>query len=212
MAGMADGMTSARLRASRLGQRRARSGSRIRGPRASPICGRSPHRSQYGRKCHHALHHRDLLPRSHASRPNIPKTGPRCKTPNWIQKHRSGSKSPRRRLESGAEQPSGCRLRGSAAAPERQPEARLDMNNALIVGAGIAGTILAGELQRHGVDAHLVELEEEPTFRGIGIVLLPPAVRCMQELDSSMSASNAVSRRMSARRSPRLGSCWRALP
>ena len=56
------------------------------------------------------------------------------------------------------------------------------MNNALIVGAGIAGTILAGELQYHGVDAHLVELEEEPTFRGIGIVLLPPAVRCMHEL------------------------------
>jgi 2-polyprenyl-6-methoxyphenol hydroxylase-like FAD-dependent oxidoreductase len=54
--------------------------------------------------------------------------------------------------------------------------------NALVVGAGIAGATLAGELQRQGVQAHLIELEDQPTFRGIGIVLLPPAVRSMHML------------------------------
>ena len=54
--------------------------------------------------------------------------------------------------------------------------------DALIVGAGIAGTTLAGELQRQGVQVHVVELEPEPTFRGIGVELLPPAVRCMHML------------------------------
>jgi 2-polyprenyl-6-methoxyphenol hydroxylase-like FAD-dependent oxidoreductase len=50
------------------------------------------------------------------------------------------------------------------------------------VGAGIAGTTVAGALQRQGVHVDLVELEAQPTFRGIGITLLPPAVRAMHVL------------------------------
>jgi 2-polyprenyl-6-methoxyphenol hydroxylase-like FAD-dependent oxidoreductase len=53
---------------------------------------------------------------------------------------------------------------------------------ALIVGAGIAGTTAAGALQRKGIQVRLIEREPEPTFRGIGIVLLPPAVRSMHML------------------------------
>lgn len=56
------------------------------------------------------------------------------------------------------------------------------VRTALVVGAGIAGTTAAGALQRIGVDVDLVEIEPAPTFRGIGIALLPPALRCMHEL------------------------------
>lgn len=53
---------------------------------------------------------------------------------------------------------------------------------ALVVGAGIAGMTAAGELQRQGIDVELIEREPEPVFRGIGIVLLAPAVRSMHML------------------------------
>jgi 2-polyprenyl-6-methoxyphenol hydroxylase-like FAD-dependent oxidoreductase len=53
---------------------------------------------------------------------------------------------------------------------------------ALVVGAGISGMIVAAELARFGLEVDLIEREPEPVFRGIGIVLLPPAVRSMQML------------------------------
>ena len=53
---------------------------------------------------------------------------------------------------------------------------------ALIVGAGIAGMTAAGELARAGIEVDLIEREPEPVFRGIGILLLPPAVRSMEML------------------------------
>jgi 2-polyprenyl-6-methoxyphenol hydroxylase-like FAD-dependent oxidoreductase len=53
---------------------------------------------------------------------------------------------------------------------------------ALIVGAGIAGMTAAGELARAGIEVDLIEREAEPVFRGIGILLLPPAVRSMEML------------------------------
>jgi 2-polyprenyl-6-methoxyphenol hydroxylase-like FAD-dependent oxidoreductase len=53
---------------------------------------------------------------------------------------------------------------------------------ALVVGAGIAGMTAAGELARAGIEVDLVEREPEPAFRGIGILLLPPAVRSMRML------------------------------
>lgn len=53
---------------------------------------------------------------------------------------------------------------------------------ALVVGAGIAGMTAAGELARSGVEVDLIERDAEPVFRGIGILLLPPAVRCMHQL------------------------------
>jgi 2-polyprenyl-6-methoxyphenol hydroxylase-like FAD-dependent oxidoreductase len=53
---------------------------------------------------------------------------------------------------------------------------------ALVVGAGIAGMTAAGELARAGIEVDLIEREPEPVFRGIGILLLPPAVRSMQML------------------------------
>ena len=53
---------------------------------------------------------------------------------------------------------------------------------ALIVGAGIAGMTAAGELARAGIVVDLIEREPEPVFRGIGILLLPPAVRSMEML------------------------------
>jgi 2-polyprenyl-6-methoxyphenol hydroxylase-like FAD-dependent oxidoreductase len=56
------------------------------------------------------------------------------------------------------------------------------VRTALVVGGGIAGTTLAGELQHQGVQVHVVEREPEPTFRGIGIALLPPTLRAMHEL------------------------------
>jgi naringenin degradation protein FdeE len=56
------------------------------------------------------------------------------------------------------------------------------VRNALVVGAGIAGTIVAGALQRDGIDVDLIEIEPVPTFRGIGIALLPPALRCMHQI------------------------------
>jgi 2-polyprenyl-6-methoxyphenol hydroxylase-like FAD-dependent oxidoreductase len=55
-------------------------------------------------------------------------------------------------------------------------------STALVVGAGIAGMTAAGELARAGIEVDLVEREPEPVFRGIGILLLPPAVRSMQML------------------------------
>lgn len=58
----------------------------------------------------------------------------------------------------------------------------MGLKNALIVGAGIAGTILAGELARQGVQVDVVESEPEPLFRGIGIVLLPPTFRAIHQL------------------------------
>lgn len=58
----------------------------------------------------------------------------------------------------------------------------MSVDSALIVGAGVAGTTLAGELQRDGVRVDLVEIESEPPFRGIGIALLPPALRSMHAL------------------------------
>lgn len=56
------------------------------------------------------------------------------------------------------------------------------VRSALVVGAGIAGTTLAGALQRDGLDVDLIDIEPMPTFRGIGIALLPPALRCMHQL------------------------------
>lgn len=56
------------------------------------------------------------------------------------------------------------------------------VRNALVVGAGIAGTTVAGALQRDGIDVDLIDVEPVPTFRGIGIALLPPALRCMHQL------------------------------
>jgi 2-polyprenyl-6-methoxyphenol hydroxylase-like FAD-dependent oxidoreductase len=56
------------------------------------------------------------------------------------------------------------------------------VRNALVVGAGIAGTTVAGALARDGIDVEMIEVEPVPTFRGIGIALLPPALRCMQQL------------------------------
>jgi 2-polyprenyl-6-methoxyphenol hydroxylase-like FAD-dependent oxidoreductase len=53
---------------------------------------------------------------------------------------------------------------------------------ALVVGAGISGMIAAAELSRAGVEVDLIEREPEPVFRGIGILLLPPALRSMQML------------------------------
>jgi 2-polyprenyl-6-methoxyphenol hydroxylase-like FAD-dependent oxidoreductase len=53
---------------------------------------------------------------------------------------------------------------------------------ALIVGAGIAGMTAAGELARAGIEVDLIEREPEPVFHGIGILLLPPTVRCMRTL------------------------------
>ncbi|MFZ0384155.1 MAG: FAD-dependent monooxygenase [Solirubrobacteraceae bacterium] len=53
---------------------------------------------------------------------------------------------------------------------------------ALVVGAGISGMVAAAELARLGLEVDLIEREPEPVFRGIGIVLLPPAVRSMQML------------------------------
>jgi 2-polyprenyl-6-methoxyphenol hydroxylase-like FAD-dependent oxidoreductase len=55
-------------------------------------------------------------------------------------------------------------------------------NTALVVGAGIAGMTAAAELQRRGIDVDLIEREPEVMFRGIGIALLPPAVRSMHLL------------------------------
>lgn len=52
----------------------------------------------------------------------------------------------------------------------------------LIVGAGIAGLTLAGELQHQNIEVRVVELEPEPVFRGIGIALLAPALRSMQAI------------------------------
>ncbi len=56
------------------------------------------------------------------------------------------------------------------------------VRTALVVGGGIAGTTVAGALQRDGVEVDLIEVEPGPTFRGIGIALLPPALRCMHQL------------------------------
>ncbi len=58
----------------------------------------------------------------------------------------------------------------------------MTVKQALVVGAGIAGTTLAGELQSQGVGVDVVECEQEPTFRGIGIVLLPPTFRAIHQL------------------------------
>jgi 2-polyprenyl-6-methoxyphenol hydroxylase-like FAD-dependent oxidoreductase len=55
-------------------------------------------------------------------------------------------------------------------------------STALVVGAGISGMTVAAELARLGLEVDLIEREPEPVFRGIGIVLLPPAVRSMQML------------------------------
>ena len=55
-------------------------------------------------------------------------------------------------------------------------------STALVVGAGIAGMTAAGELARGGIQVDLIEREPEPVFRGIGILLLPPAVRSMEML------------------------------
>lgn len=54
--------------------------------------------------------------------------------------------------------------------------------SALVVGAGIAGMTAAGELARSGIEVDLIEREPEPVFRGIGILLLAPAVRSMEML------------------------------
>jgi 2-polyprenyl-6-methoxyphenol hydroxylase-like FAD-dependent oxidoreductase len=56
------------------------------------------------------------------------------------------------------------------------------VRTALVVGAGLAGTAAAGAMQRQGIDVDLIEIEPKPTFRGIGIALLPPALRCMHQL------------------------------
>jgi 2-polyprenyl-6-methoxyphenol hydroxylase-like FAD-dependent oxidoreductase len=56
------------------------------------------------------------------------------------------------------------------------------VRSALVVGAGIAGTIVAGALRRDGIDVDLIDIEPVPRFRGIGIALLPPALRCMHQL------------------------------
>jgi 2-polyprenyl-6-methoxyphenol hydroxylase-like FAD-dependent oxidoreductase len=56
------------------------------------------------------------------------------------------------------------------------------VGNTLVVGAGIAGTTVAGALARDGIDVDLIDVEPVPTFRGIGIALLPPALRCMHQL------------------------------
>jgi 2-polyprenyl-6-methoxyphenol hydroxylase-like FAD-dependent oxidoreductase len=56
------------------------------------------------------------------------------------------------------------------------------VRSALVVGAGLAGTAAAGAMQRQGIDVDLIEIEPKPTFRGIGIALLPPALRCMHQL------------------------------
>jgi 2-polyprenyl-6-methoxyphenol hydroxylase-like FAD-dependent oxidoreductase len=53
---------------------------------------------------------------------------------------------------------------------------------ALIVGAGIAGMTAAGGLAPAGIEVDLIEREPQPVFRGIGILLLPPAVRSMEML------------------------------
>jgi len=56
------------------------------------------------------------------------------------------------------------------------------LRTALVVGGGIAGTTLASELQSQGVSVTVVDSEPEPTFRGIGIALLPAALRSLQSL------------------------------
>jgi 2-polyprenyl-6-methoxyphenol hydroxylase-like FAD-dependent oxidoreductase len=52
----------------------------------------------------------------------------------------------------------------------------------LIVGGGISGTALASQLQDVGISAEIVEIEPEWTFRGIGIAMMPPAMRSLKRL------------------------------
>jgi 2-polyprenyl-6-methoxyphenol hydroxylase-like FAD-dependent oxidoreductase len=56
------------------------------------------------------------------------------------------------------------------------------ISRALVVGGGIGGTSLALELQRHGIDADLIEREDVWGARGTGITLMAPALRAMRTL------------------------------
>jgi 2-polyprenyl-6-methoxyphenol hydroxylase-like FAD-dependent oxidoreductase len=56
------------------------------------------------------------------------------------------------------------------------------VDRVLVVGGGIAGTALASQLQGVGIAAEIVEIEPEWTFRGIGIAMMPAAMRALKRL------------------------------
>lgn len=62
----------------------------------------------------------------------------------------------------------------------------------VIVGAGIGGLTLAGELQRRGVHACVVEQSPTVPWAGAGIVLHPNALACLGDLRGELRTQGAV--------------------
>jgi 2-polyprenyl-6-methoxyphenol hydroxylase-like FAD-dependent oxidoreductase len=62
----------------------------------------------------------------------------------------------------------------------------------VIVGAGIGGLTLAGELQRRGVHARVIEQSPTVPWAGAGIVLHPNALACLGDLRGELRTQGAV--------------------
>lgn len=57
-----------------------------------------------------------------------------------------------------------------------------DVQNVLIVGAGIGGLTLASALKRRGIDSEIVEISEDRSVQGVGIALQGPTLRALDTI------------------------------